>query len=73
MVSQLEEILKLPKEERLLLAEALWDSVEEVSDSSWHISNEWREEIDRRYRLYKEGKTTLFTWEEVKQRLSKLK
>ena len=73
MVSHLEEILKLPKEERLLLAEALWDSVEEERDSSWDISDQWREEIDRRYRLYKEGKTNLFTWEEVKQRLSKLK
>ena len=73
MISQLEEILKLPKEERLLLAEALWDSVEDESDSSWNISDKWREEIDRRYRLYKEGKTQLFTWEEVKQRLSKIK
>jgi len=73
MVSHLEEMLKLPREERLLLAEALWDSIEEESDSSWNISDQWKEEIDRRYRLYKEGKTKLFTWEEVKQRLSKLK
>lgn len=72
MITQLEEIMKLPSAERLLLAEALWDSVEEESDSSWNISDQWKEEIDRRYRLYKEGKTKLFTWDEVKQRLSKL-
>lgn len=73
MSNQLEEVLKLPTEERLLLAEALWDSVEDASESSWDISEEWRNEIERRYRLYKEGKMKLFTWDEVKERLSKLK
>lgn len=42
-------------------------------ESLSNLSKSWKDEIDRRYQLYKEGKAKLFTWEEVKQRLRKLK
>ncbi|MCY7408745.1 MAG: addiction module protein [Chitinophagales bacterium] len=69
MTTQIEELIKLPATERILLAEALWDSLEDENSSSWVISEKWKTEIDKRYNLYKEGKTELFTWEEVKQKL----
>lgn len=67
-----EEILSLSKYDRLLIAQRILESIriEEEEDSS-SLSDAWKTELDRRSQLLAEGKTELFSWEEVKTALTK--
>ena len=56
--------------EKILLAEQLWDS---VSKKEIEISSEIETELDRRIQLLEEGKTELYSWEEVKTHLKKIR
>lgn len=63
----LDEIKKLSLEERINLVESIWDSIaEETTPAELKISQEEKEEIQRRYADFKKGNQKTYTWEEVK-------
>lgn len=63
------EIKKLSVEERIKLAEAIWDSIDEDS-GDWDLTEEQKRELDRRLDLIESGQAKMYTWEEVKQHLN---
>ncbi len=67
---ELENLSKYTSAEKIILAEQLWDS---VSKNEITISKEVENELDRRIQVLEEGKTQLYTLEEVKARLDKLR
>jgi putative addiction module component (TIGR02574 family) len=62
----LDEILRLPPEQRLQLVEEVWDSLaaspDEVAVPSWH-----RDELDRR--VAEPAKKATLSWQDVQARL----
>lgn len=56
--------------EKIILAEQLWDS---VSKKELEISSEVEKELDRRLHLLEEGKTELYSWEEVQNHINKVR
>jgi putative addiction module component (TIGR02574 family) len=67
----IKEIKLLSVEERILMVEAIWDSIAEDSDSSDvdFLTEEQKKELDRRIDLHESGKGKTYTWDEVKARL----
>ena len=64
----MQHIKKLSYEEKILLAQRIWDDIAENAPSeSFHTSPELLAELKRRYALIKEGKTKLHTWEEAEK------
>lgn len=63
----LKDILQLSVAERILLAEAIWDTLPEEAEIEFTAAQ--KEEIDRRLALYEKGETKTCSWEEVKQSL----
>ena len=64
--------LALPAEERAALAEQLLDSLNPPTDQE-EINRAWVEEVDRRLRAYREGKTKAVPAEEVFRELQRRK
>jgi putative addiction module component (TIGR02574 family) len=56
--------------EKIILAEQLWDS---ISKKDIEISDEIKKELDIRLQNMEEGKTKLYTWDEVKSRLKTIR
>jgi putative addiction module component (TIGR02574 family) len=58
------EIDKLALSEKIILVEDIWDSIArgnaEIPLPEWQ-----KQELDRRYADYREGKTTFHDWQEV--------
>ncbi len=52
--------------EKILLAEELWDS---VTKQELELPDEITTELDLRLKKLEEGKTELYTWQEVKERI----
>lgn len=68
MVS-IQEILKLSIDERILLAETIWDSIvldERLKSEDLPISEAQKEELLSRLRDFESGKSKTYTWDEVK-------
>ncbi len=63
------EIKLLSVEERILMVEAIWDSIAEDSNDADFLTEEQKKELDRRIDLHESGKGKTYTWEEVKARL----
>ncbi|HEV8607972.1 MAG TPA: addiction module protein [Tepidisphaeraceae bacterium] len=61
----IEAALKLSEEERLEIAERLYESVEEPVDAE--ADEAWDREIKRRLKLVDEGKAKFLTWEEARR------
>jgi hypothetical protein len=63
-----EQVMRLPKAEKLKLMEALWSDLsrnsEEFDPPQWH-----REALEETERLIAEGKETFMDWEESKRML----
>jgi putative addiction module component (TIGR02574 family) len=68
----LEEILKLSKEERIKLVETVWDSIEQEANDS-PLTDEQLSELRRRRAAYDAGDMPVYSWEEVKRSITKLK
>jgi len=67
MVKTLKEIRQLSIEERILMVEAIWDSIaEDTTPKGLEVPDEERVEILKRYEEYKAGNQRTYTWEEVK-------
>ena len=47
--------------------EAILGQIEEILEGSSFISEEMKEELDRRWEKYQKGESKLYTWEEVKE------
>lgn len=59
-----QEIFALSSADRLKLVQDILESIE-LEDGSG-ISKEWIEELDRRSKNLKEGKSKLYSWKEIK-------
>ena len=64
----LEQALALPEEERLVLLEALSESLEQPEAE---LSQEWKAEIERRIDAVERGDSQLVAWDEVQARVRK--
>lgn len=67
-MKSLSQLLELPPAERLQLVEAIWDSLLEVPDAV-PVSEEVREELDRRLAAYYADPSSARPWDEIKDEL----
>ena len=67
-MKNLSELLELPVAQRLQLVEAIWDSLAEVPEAV-PISDDVREELDRRLAAYYEDPSSARPWREIKAEL----
>ena len=65
-----DEISRLELSEKLLLVEEIWDSIA-VSNSELPMPEWQKNELDRRFQDYKEGKFELHDWKTVHEELRK--
>lgn len=63
-----DEISRLELSEKLLLVEDIWDSIA-ASNADIPLPDWQKQELDRRYREFEEGKLELHDWEAVHQDL----
>lgn len=67
-MKDLSQLLELPVSERLQLVEAIWDSLVEVPEAV-PISDELREELDRRLAAYYADRSSAKPWDEIRNEL----
>lgn len=67
---KLKNLSKYSNAEKIVLAEQLWDS---ISKKELEISDELKKELDLRLQNLEEGKTELYTWDEVKNHLKSIR
>ena len=60
------EALSLPVEDRVLLAQRVWDSIEHFATAD--VEKAWMDEADRRWREIEEGKAQCLPADEVMRR-----
>ncbi|MBA4152732.1 addiction module protein [Flavobacterium sp.] len=65
---KIKDISKFSTAEKIVLAEQLWDS---ISKKDITITEEIKKELDYRLNLVEEGKTEIYSWEEIKANLEK--
>ena len=68
MTHLLQNILKLSIPERILMVEAIWDSIASNEDKQ-KLSDETKYLLDERLEAHKEKPDEGSTWEEVKDRI----
>jgi len=68
----LDEILKLPKAERIEIVKTVWDSIEKEPDD-FPLTPEQLTDLRKRRVAYDEGKMPVYSWEEVKEIIQKKK
>jgi putative addiction module component (TIGR02574 family) len=61
---------KYSNAEKIVLAEQLWDS---VSKNELEVSDDLEKELDIRLKNFEEGKSELYTWDEVKNHLKSIR
>lgn len=67
-----EEITKLSTQERILFVQYVLDTIAQdtANDSeNNHLSDEWKNELEKRSTAYKEGSSKTTSWEDIKERL----
>lgn len=67
---EIKNLSKYSDAEKIVLAEQLWDS---VSKKELEISDELKRELDIRLQNLEEGKSELYTWDEVKAHLKSIR
>ena len=67
---EIKNLSKYSNAEKIVLAEQLWDS---VSKKDLEISDDVKRELDIRIKNLEEGKTELYTWDEVKNHLKTIR
>jgi putative addiction module component (TIGR02574 family) len=65
------EIKKLSAAEKILLVEDIWDEIDFESKTT--LSQKKKDDIDRRLEEIRQGKSTSYTWEEVKTEAKKIR
>ena len=62
------EISMLSVPQKLLMAQDIWDSI--AKDSGNLCMPEWQKnELDKRYKQYQDGSSTLYDWQSVHNKL----
>jgi putative addiction module component (TIGR02574 family) len=67
---EIKNLSKYSNAEKIVLAEQLWDS---VSKNELELSDELKRELDIRLQNLEEGKTELYSWDEVKNHLRSIR
>jgi len=67
---QIKDLSDYSNAEKIVLAEQIWDS---ISKKDILISEEVKYELDHRLQKLEEGENELYTWEEVKNHLKKIR
>ena len=67
---EIKNLSKYSNAEKIVLAEQLWDR---ISKKELEISVDVKKELDIRLRNLEEGKTELYTWDEVKNHLKTIR
>jgi len=67
---EIKNLSKYSNAEKIVLAEQLWDS---VSKTELEISDDVKRELDIRIQNLEQGKTELYSWDEVKAHLKSLR
>jgi len=66
----LDELLKLPPAERVEIALALWDSLEDSQlDALMPVTDEQKAEVDRRLAEHERDPASAIPWEQVRREL----
>lgn len=65
------EIKKLSAAEKILLVEDIWDEIDFESKTT--LSQKKKDDIDKRLEEIRLGKSTSYTWEEVKTEAKKVR
>lgn len=68
MSIDLAKVLALPIEERIRIAQSIWDSVVEVPEAV-ELTDEQRDELDCRIKAYRADPTAGSPWSEVRKRI----
>ena len=73
MSPYLSEILKLSVPERILMVEAIWDSIvnESNKENQYHLSKEQIEFLEEEMAAYSKNPDEGSSWEEIKERILK--
>lgn len=62
----IKEIRQMSIEQRLLMVEAIWDSIaEDTTSEDLRIADEERNEILKRYEVFKKGDQQTYSWNEA--------
>lgn len=69
MAPFISDILKLSVPERILLVEAIWDSIATEHNQSYHFSDEQVKMLEEELEAYRINPSEGSTWEEVKKRI----
>ena len=67
---EIKNLSKYSNAEKIVLAKQLWDS---ISKNELEISDELKKELDIRLQNFEDGKSELYTWEEVKTHLKSIR
>lgn len=70
MTQLMQDILKLSIAERILMVEAIWDSIPQQNDSI-EISAETKKLLDERIEAHRLNKNEGSSWSDVKNRIKK--
>jgi len=70
MSTQISDILKLSIAERIQLAEDIWDSIASAPESV-PVTDEQRQELDRRLQAYAQNPEEGVSWDELKEKVRK--
>ena len=63
-----EEVRKLSAVERILFVQYILDSLREDA-GEFELSEEWKQELDRRTASYLDGSAKTYTWQEVRAKV----
>ena len=67
---EIKDFSKYSNAEKIVFAEQLWDS---IAKNELEISDELKRELDIRLQNLEEGKSELYTWDEVKKHLKSIR
>ena len=68
MTEMMKDILKLSVPERILMVEAIWDSIAE-NDDKLELTNETKQLLDERLAAHENNPNKGSSWEDVKARI----
>ncbi len=68
MTQMMKDILKLSVSERILMVEAIWDSIAE-NDEKLELTDETKQLLDERLAAHKNNPNEGASWEDVKARI----
>lgn len=65
---KMQEILDLSVEERILMIEKIWESIDDLNDINLPETHE--QELDKRLSRYEKGDTKFVSWDDIKSELN---